>query len=384
MAMPKFVFRSGAAGPDTPNETPSQAATTVSGLADQIHKMLTAKNVTLPNEVDKALQERYGNSTFIQSKKVLVVLKSSFGQEGFLQVKHKPSIKCLHFYSSETDYNFNATNHASSGPAQRGPPFDFANFSDMAKEHLPNLELLNIQFMAVKNFSISSSTIKTVRLVAPKILDRRWALKLPNLRELHLEDHSPPVDKFARSLIACPLLEKVFCHKYWVGKHRENCKDDGRGGWDCAPRCTGKHLLPSLFLPNCKSFIFRRSDGNSLIKFYIPRVEELVLDGNYNLDRIELLSQGHSEHSEWNLPQGTKHSNFRLSQINSNLSERALAALRGSGRVLNPDALKRRLVKEAGPLNSDWMYAEHHRISKSGNPLDIIKFMNETMRNAQQ
>ena len=41
---------SGAAGPDTPNETPSQAATTVSGLADQIHKMLTAKNVTLPNE----------------------------------------------------------------------------------------------------------------------------------------------------------------------------------------------------------------------------------------------------------------------------------------------------------------------------------------------
>ena len=75
------------------------------------------------------------------------------------------------------------------------------------------------------------------------------------------------------------------------------------------------------------------------------QVEELVLDGNYNLDRIELLSQGHSEHSEWNLPQGSKHSNFRLSQINSNLSERALAALRGSGRVLNPDALKRRLVK---------------------------------------
>ena len=53
---------------------------------------------------------------------------------------------------------------------QRGPPFDFANFSDLAKEHLPNLELLNIQFMAVKNFSISSSTIKTVRLVAPKVL----------------------------------------------------------------------------------------------------------------------------------------------------------------------------------------------------------------------
>ena len=75
------------------------------------------------------------------------------------------------------------------------------------------------------------------------------------------------------------------------------------------------------------------------------QVEELVLDGNYNLDRIEFLSQGHSEHSEWNLPQGTKHSNFRLSQINSNLSERAIAALRGSGRVLNPDALKRRLVK---------------------------------------
>ena len=74
-------------------------------------------------------------------------------------------------------------------------------------------------------------------------------------------------------------------------------------------------------------------------------MEELVLDGNYNLDRIELLSQGHSEHSEWNLPPGTKHSNFRLSQINSNLSERAIAALRGSGRVLNPDALKRRLVK---------------------------------------
>ena len=52
---------------------------------------------------------------------------------------------------------------------QRGPPFDFASFSDIAREHLPNLELLNVQFMAVKNFSLSSSTIKTVRLVSPKV-----------------------------------------------------------------------------------------------------------------------------------------------------------------------------------------------------------------------
>ena len=33
-------------------------------------------------------------------------------------MKHKPSIKCLHFYSSETDYNFNLSNHASSAPVQ--------------------------------------------------------------------------------------------------------------------------------------------------------------------------------------------------------------------------------------------------------------------------
>ena len=52
------------------------------------------------------------------SKKDFVILKSSFGQEGPSGETHKPSIKCLHFYSSENDYDFNSNNHASSAPAQ--------------------------------------------------------------------------------------------------------------------------------------------------------------------------------------------------------------------------------------------------------------------------
>ena len=49
--------------------------------------------------------------------------------------------------------------------------------------------------------------------------------------------HTPPVQKFAESLVKCPKIEKFFAHKYWP-----------------------EQKLPSLYMPHCRDFTFRRGD----------------------------------------------------------------------------------------------------------------------------
>ena len=45
----------------------------------------------------------------------------------------------------------------------------------------------------------------------------------------------------------------------------------------------------------------------------LPRVEELVLDACYELDKLKLLKTGHKDHKEFNLKAGEGESRFRLS-----------------------------------------------------------------------
>ena len=175
--------------------------------------------------------------------------------------------------------------------------------------------------MNARNFKLESKTIKTLKLIDPTIQDETWEVNMPNLEELHMENHKPPAKSFGQALINSPLIKRFYAHKYW-----------------------NKVTFPPLYLPNCQRFIFRRGDGTDSLKLYLPRVEELTLDACYSMQKCELLKQGHPSHVQWNISldmvPGTS---FKLSLKNAGLSKAAISNLRKSGRVLNPEALKQKL-----------------------------------------
>ena len=80
------------------------AAFTESGLADQIHEILTSvKALVYPSPIDMALRRR--NVPFVESKDTLVILRSNIGatparfmHEVLMNSKHKGTIRNIHFY----------------------------------------------------------------------------------------------------------------------------------------------------------------------------------------------------------------------------------------------------------------------------------------------
>ena len=151
-------------------------------------------------------------------------------------------------------------------------------------------------------------------------------MSCPNLEELQMANHTPPVENFARALVNSPLIKRFYSHKYW-----------------------NEETIPQLYLPNCQSFTFRRGDGTDSLKLYLPRVKELLLDACYEMSKCDLLTVGHPSHAEWNLAPSERGSSFKLSLKNAGLSKSAISNLRKSGRVENPDALKQRLDHSQGP-----------------------------------
>jgi len=306
--------------PPTVEVLEEPAALTTAGLADQVHEIcISDKAVFYPNNIDTALDERDYN--FIASNTTLVILKSfvgatptRFSQEVLSKLKHKTSIKNVHFYPPTTDI-------------EKHRPFDFKLFSKQLQVHLPNVEVLYLRHMRVINFMIESTSIKTLRLQCPNMLDGEWELKCPNLEDLYFANHSPPAKNFAQALINCPRIKRYYSHKY-----------------------KNEDPFPPLFLPNCQRFIFRRGENTKTMKIFLPRVEELTLDACYDMPTFEFLKEGHPSHAQWNISldmvPGTS---FKLSLKNAGLSESAISNLRKSGRVLNPRALEQELDPNQGP-----------------------------------
>jgi len=243
----------------------------------------------------------------LESKDVLAIINSDCGStpEKFLsevlnKLKYKSTIKKIHMC-----------------PTSGASPFDFAKFSEQLAEHLPNVQWINIEGMATVNFRIESATLKSLMLVVPHMQDGKWELKCPNLLQLTMESHTPPVESFGRGLINCPRIKYYYSHKYW--------NDDP---------------LPAFYLPNCIDFTHRRGDCNESLKLYLPRVRKLNLDANYHLERVQMLTKGHPDHAEWELPPGAEPSKFQVSLNNAILSARAKDSLRRTGRVINPTAFE--------------------------------------------
>jgi len=282
---------------------------TTEGLADQLHDMLTPPIETYPNPIETAIRQHNRKYPFIESKTVLAILESDVGAtpERFLErvlkeLKYKDTIKIMHFYDLR----------------EEGLPFNFAKFSEQLAEYLPKCEHLYVRYMLITNFRIESITIKNLSLISPQLQDEEWEVKCPNLVELDMQNHTPPVKNFQRALINCPRIETYFSHKFW-----------------------NREPLPAMYLPNCTNFTFRRGDCTESLKLYLPRVEEVTLDACYDLKRVELLTEGHPDHAEWNKAPGSELSKFHLSLTNSIVSKGARRYMQDTGRVTNPSVFDR-------------------------------------------
>jgi len=293
--------------PNMPEPNMPEPDPTTEGLADQLHAMLTAPIQTFPNPIYRAIRQHNKKYPFIESKTVLAILESDVGAtlERFLEnvlkeLKYKDTIKIMHFYPV-------------GGCSKEDHPFDFAKFSEQLAEYLPKCEHLYVQHMLVTNFRIESTTIKSLSLIHPQLQDKEWEVKCPNLVDLDMQNHTPPVKNFQSALINCPRIETYFSHKYL---HEEP--------------------LPALYLPNCTEFILRRGDCTESLKLYLPRVLQLNLNGCFGLKRVELLTEGHPDHAEWNLAPGSDLSKFRLNLTNTILSKRARKSIQDTGRAIMP------------------------------------------------
>ncbi|CAJ1429930.1 unnamed protein product [Effrenium voratum] len=312
----------GYGGPGADRSNATDAA-----LADELHEMLKG-SMCFPNPVETEIEKR--GKLFLESKSTLFILSSAAGQtpatfeKVLKQLKHSQSIENLHLYPvpfwDESD-----------------PHFDFSQFSEQMAT-LPRLESLHVHHMLVKNFELRPClSLRRLRLVDPQVQDGKWSVQLPQLRELVMENHSPPEKNFARSLLQCPRLEEFFAHKYWHDQ-----------------------ALPKLFLPSCKRFTFRRGDCTEKLSLYLPRVEDLVLDACYDLQELTLLKHGHGSHQEFNLPENQQPSKFRISLTNANLGPAAQAALQESGRMLNDLAEFQENDGLAGAAGMDAIFRNLH------------------------
>ena len=181
------------------------------GLANEIHKMLTSNKVVhYPSPFDDMLEEQSEGLGFIQSKTTLLILKScvgadpqQFAEKVMSQVKHRQTIKNVHFYPVP-------------GYQETDAPFDFSEcWAKHMAPVLPNVEFLGVRHMSLTNLVLESKRIKTLRLIDPQLQDGVWELNLPNLEHLHMENHSPPSENFGRALINSPGIQSYYSHKYW-------------------------------------------------------------------------------------------------------------------------------------------------------------------------
>ena len=285
--------------------TVSMSKATNAKLATELARMLAGATMVHPNPVETEIEKR--NHEFIEDADNLFVLKSAAGRSAahfensvLKKLQHAQSITKIYLYPVP-------------GWDEEDPVFDFTGFSQLVGKYMPMVTALLLQHMLVKHFELKSwPQLKELTLVDPQCQDGKWNLELENLEVLIMENHVPPAKNFAASVVQCPKIRRFFAHKLWA-----------------------EETLPSLYLPNCTDFTFRRGDCVDKLSLYLPRVRTLNLDANYDLRVLNFLKQGHARHAQWNLPTQAEQSKFNLSCLNAALGPKVHQALLSSGRLLN-------------------------------------------------
>eukprot|EP00933_Yihiella_yeosuensis_P020701 TRINITY_DN16539_c0_g3_i1.p1 TRINITY_DN16539_c0_g3~~TRINITY_DN16539_c0_g3_i1.p1 ORF type:complete len:342 (+),score=52.32 TRINITY_DN16539_c0_g3_i1:54-1079(+) len=280
----------------------AKKARATSKSAQKVMKKAKAKSQSKPSKVDLAAkleQVAYGHSMincndvwkiqekmkatglpYAESKSILFMLKPmnarAMETEVLKKIKHGPSITKLRFH-----------------PYQDGD-FDLKNFSASMKKYLPKVSEISFQHACLKNFELKDlDRVKTLLFIGVDFKDNKFDLHLPYLKELILECSVPAPKEFSKSLLQCPRIERFFTHKFW-------CVD-----------------MPPLYLPHCKNFTFRRGDCVSKLHMFLPRVQHVNLDANYDLSDIKFITQGRKEIKDFCLQEHEQESHFTVSAVNA-------------------------------------------------------------------
>eukprot|EP00930_Biecheleria_cincta_P034953 TRINITY_DN24089_c0_g1_i1.p1 TRINITY_DN24089_c0_g1~~TRINITY_DN24089_c0_g1_i1.p1 ORF type:complete len:319 (+),score=51.80 TRINITY_DN24089_c0_g1_i1:57-1013(+) len=230
-------------------------------------------------KVFKILQniEQTGLS-YAESSTVLIVLKpvAAWEEDVFKKLKHGKTIKKLRFHGSVDK------------------PFDLHGFGTLLPTYLPKLETISFDGCEIRRLELKGmDSVRVLEVNGCEFKDNVFEVCLPNLKELLLQCTVPAPVAFAASLLRCPRIERFFAHKFW-------CSD-----------------VPTLYLPSCKDFTFRRGDCVNKLHLYLPRVKYVNLDANYGLLDIKFLKQGHREMKDFDLKPGKAESRCTVSVVNT-------------------------------------------------------------------
>ena len=163
----------------------------------------------------------------------------------------------------------------------------------------------------------------------------KFHVVVPTLRTISIHHYSPPdhgSSVINKMLAAATELETFETYKLWVTEEL----------------CFASNLLKTIEL--------YRSDGLSGISLWAPNLEELNLRACYSITSIKILK---SHQLSKKLPQGHKSSTIRVKTANANISGKAVAALKRSGRCLIEDS-----GPSDGPLGTESYFQALHRADK--------------------
>jgi len=284
--------------------TPSEAETLIEQYDNvSYNRAVTSSSDTRPLEE----QIKKLGVVYMESNALLYIISptasQNFEENVLKKLRNAETITTLRFH--EIDFS-----------DDQKEAFDFSGaVSSLLKTYLPKLQIVSVQWMAVKQFQLMDiMTITEVSLTDPQYQDDHFELRLPYLKELSLECCSgPDPRKFAASLIQCPRIELFFSHKYWCDEDR----------------------FPTLYLPSCLRFCMRRADCLRKLHLYAPRITTLNLDANYDLSDFKLIQRGKQSMNNFNLKPGEEESKFNLSIVNAVLSRNCKRYLTQHPRVLS-------------------------------------------------
>jgi len=238
---------------------------------------------------------------YAESSTVLFVLKpvppNLWEEQVFKKLKHGKTIKKLRFHGSVDK------------------PFDLHGFGNLLPSYLPKLDTISFDACEIRRMVLRDvDSVRVLEVNGCEFKDNVFDVCLPNLRELVLQCTRADPVAFAASLLRCPRIERFFAHKFW-------CPD-----------------VPTLYLPSCKDFTFRRGDCVHKLHLYLPRVKHVNLDSNYGLLDIKFLKQGHKTIKDFDLKSGKAESRCTVSVVDS------LAGLKAGMKYLETHPRVRNLI----------------------------------------
>jgi len=233
--------------------------------------------------------------------------------------------------------------------------FDFADFSELVKTALPNIEELEVRYMLIKNFRIENlPKLKKLSLKSAKLIvyDKEMEEDLENpvikkaddpedfkivsrtLTHLTLEN-IPRLDalELSESIKNCPKIEEFVSQNLGVQRPSENQVDDAMN-----PKMDNSEMpffMYPLYFPSAGVLNFEKVDFGMQLQVFAPVLKKIDIEFSKSLRKIEFLTENLAKAEIKDAEQ----SEFTISCTGTDLSAHNLNFLAESKRVKNRSTL---------------------------------------------